>query len=272
MLSLLLACATAPPAPPEAPLPEHVVFPSTEAALSAVIASAPRVLGVGEIHSSADGPGGASTISRFTDRMLPVLAPTTTDLVIETWVLESACGEAAAAVVAQVQEETKRPEEVKSEIVLLAEKAAALGVRPHDLTLSCAEYDGLRTADGEIAYDALLALLTAKLQDFALRGLQTEDARLVLYGGAVHNDLFPNEALASFSYGAAARAAGGDAYVELDLYGPEQLAAAPALIQDAWAPLLGAVGPDRALLYQRGPGSYVLLMEGAPFTPPAVAE
>lgn len=269
LLLLALACAPpAPPAPAEPPLPPHTVFASAEEAVRAVLAKRPRVLGVGEVHATTDGPAVPSTISRFTERVLPLLAPETTDLVIETWRLDRACGEQAAAVVETVEIETKRPEQTKSEIVLLAEAALALGVRPHDLVLTCEEYGPLAAADGSVDYDRLLTLLTDKLGIFAQAGLDTPDARVVLYGGAMHNDLFPAEGLEGWSYGEEARAKGGDAYVELDLYQPELLHGKESLIDPAWAPLLErATGPDRAVLFERGPGSYIVFLETVPAEP-----
>lgn len=252
---LSLACTRAPILPP------HRVFPSSEAALAEVLASQPRVLGVGEIHASTDRPGLASTLSRFTERFMPVLAPRTTDLVIETWRLDRACGAPAEAIVEQVEEDTKRPEATKDELTLLIERAVALGVKPHDLILTCEEYATLTDEDGEVSYDRLLVMLTEKLSDYAQRGLQMEGASLVLYGGAMHNDLYPDPTLSDYSYGPRARATGGEAYVELDLYDAALLRGREGLIEAAWAPLLDATGPDKALLFERGPQSFVLFME-----------
>ncbi|MDP2311005.1 MAG: hypothetical protein Q8P18_33605 [Pseudomonadota bacterium] len=231
-----------------------------------LLASKPRIIGIGEVHATTDGPGGsasagATTLARFTDRLLPVLAPTTTDLVIETWRLDGTCGAQAEQVVAQVETDTKRPEATKSELVLLIEKAVALGVRPHDLVLTCDEYASLTDAGGEVQYGRLLRLLTGKLGDYAQGGLDVPDATLVLYGGAVHNDVYPGDDLADYSYGVAARAKGGAAYLELDLYAPELVRGNATLVDPTWAPLLDLTGPDRVVLYERGPGSWILLLE-----------
>lgn len=260
MLLILLPLACGRLFGPE--LPPHQVFSSSEEALRAVLEGKPAVLGVGEVHATTDGPAIPTTIGRFTERLLPVLAPGTTDLVIETWRLDQTCGEQAEQVVATVEQDTKRPEVVKDEIVVLAEKAKALGVQPHDLTLNCEEYASIQADDGSVDYDTLLVLLTGKLGDYAQRGLQTEGATVVLYGGAMHNDLFPSEALQPYSYGVAARETGGPRYVELDLYAPELIRGKESLVEPAWAPLLEhATGPDRAVLYARGPQSYVLFLE-----------
>lgn len=258
LLVLLLACASPDAAPP---LP-YRTFPSSEEALQAVLAENPAVLGIGEVHATTDGPAIPTTISRFTERLLPLLAPRTTDLVIETWRLDPTCGAKGEQVVATVAADTKRPAEIKDEIVVLAEKARALGITPHDLTVTCAEYAAIQAEDGSVDYERLLGLLTAKLGDYAQRSLSTPGATLALYGGAMHNDLFPSEALAPYSYGVAARAAGGARYVELDLYAPEILRAKPSLVEPGWDAILrDGVGPDRAVLYQRGPQSYALFLE-----------
>lgn len=250
-------------------LPPHTNFPSAEAAFQSILDQHPHVLGVGEIHATTDGPKVPTTMSTFTRRLLPLLKGQATDLVVETWRLDHACGEQAAAVVDTVQEETKRPEETKSEIVVMAETAQGLGIKPHDLVLTCPEYQPLQDADGEVDYDALLTLLTGKLGDYAQRGLATPDAMVVLYGGAMHNDVSPGEGMEGWSYGSAARKAGGDGYIELDIYQPELLIGKDSLVDDAWAPLLrSAVGPDHVVLYQRGPGSYILLLETAPLDDP----
>jgi hypothetical protein len=260
MLWALLACTTPPVAPVPPPLPAHQVFPSAEEALRSLTASKPKILGIGEVHATEGGPKGPTTLDRFRTRLLPVLAPDYTDLVLETWRLDGTCAP-ASEVSAKVREDTHRPVETKSELARLVEDAAALGVRPHDLAITCDEYAGLTGEDGAVSYDRLLRLLGGKLGEYAERGVATEDARLVLYGGAVHNDRAPSEAVAPYSYGAAAAARGG--YVELDLYAPELVRGNEALVEPSWAPLLGITGPDRAILFERQPGSFVLLLEEA---------
>lgn len=245
-------------------LPAHERFPSAAAALPRVLASNPRILGVGEIHAKEGGPSGPTTLARFSTELLPALAAHTTDLVIETWRLDGRCGAQEEVVAEKVQADTKRPEATKSELALLVEAAVAANVRPHDLAITCDEYATLLGRDGEIAYDALLRLLAVKLGAFAEQASATPDAAMVLYGGAVHNDVAPSEALAPYSYGAAASARGS--YVELDLYDPALVRASPALIEPAWAPLLDHTGPDRVLLYARGPNSFVMLLPEAAVT------
>lgn len=262
MLLFLLACGAPPPPPPPYEGLPYESFPDAASAVRRVIASGPRVLGVGEVHATTDGPAVPTTLSRFTAELLPVVGPGTSDLIIETWRLDSTCGPTGEQVVEKVAEDTKRPEATVSDIEALANAAVAMGIRAHDLTITCDEYGTLLGEDGEIAYDRLLELLTGKLGDYAQRGLASADARLILYGGAMHNDIQPAEGLEPYSYGVAARQAGQDGYVELDIYDPALIRGKESLLEPGFAPLLeGATGPDHVLLYTRAPGSFVLLLE-----------
>jgi hypothetical protein len=255
LLLLALACRPAAPA-----LPPHQVFADAPAALRAVWTDEVRVLGVGEVHATIDGPAGETTLARFTAELLPALKPT--DLVIETWRVQGACTEVAAAAAAAIQTETHRPPETPTELARLVQAAVALGVRPHDLALTCEEHASLTDDAGAVQHGLLLRILTDRLREAALQGLATPDARVVLYGGAVHNDLAPREGAEAYSYAVAARAAGGPAFVELDLLDVAVLRAKPSLIEPAWAALVDLAAPDRVILHQRAPGSYVMLLSG----------
>lgn len=254
-----LAAPDAPPAevaPPAAPTWQ--VLPNVRAALDIVLADRPRVLGVGELHATTDGPKVPSTMSYFTNEVFPIVAPGASDLILETWRLDGRCGPQEEQVATTVETETKRPEATKSDLVVLAETAIALDVRPHDLAITCEEYATLLRPDGTVIYDTLLRLLTAKLGDFALLGLDTPDAALIIYGGAVHNDRAPRPELAAWSYGPRAAEKGGKAYVELDLYQPELVTG--AMVEPAWEPALKEAGKKHVVLVRRGEGSWVLLL------------
>jgi hypothetical protein len=188
-----------------------------------------------------------------------------TDLVVETWALDGTCGAQEATVAEKVPADTKRPPETEDEIGRLLRRSQEVGIRPHGLVLSCADYASLLDEAGEVRYDALLGLLTLKLQEMALAGLDVPDARLVLYGGAVHNDLTPTIGQESYSYAPEVQRKAGLDYVELDLYVPEVVAAQANLQGESWFPLLeGVVGPDRVVLVPRGPNSFILLLQTTP--------
>ncbi len=260
----------APVAPATGPLPPHQVFPDVVAAMDVVLAENPHILGIGELHSTTATANVPSTLAVFTHELFPLLAPHLTDLVLETWRVDGTCGEPAAAVTAEVETQTERPPETKSDLAVLVEAAVAAKVRPHDLAFSCDEYKGLRGTDGEVQFGALLGLLTDKLQDYGVRAATTPGVTMVLYGGAVHNDLAPRPELARYSYATAVAAKAGKDYVELDLVQPELLT--PTMTEPAWAPLLPTTGPDHVVLFERAPRSFVILLPTAgPVTTPAPA-
>lgn len=247
---------------PDPALPPHRLYRSSAGALAAVLADNPRILGVGELHNTTGGPAVTPAIARFREELFPTLAPHTTDLVLETWRLDGRCGAVEEEVAAQVEEQVERPAVVKDDLVLLVEAAVARDVRPHDLAVSCDEYAALLDEGGEIVMAGLLELLTRKLQDFALQAVDVQGATMVLYGGAVHNDLAPSAGLASYAYGPAVAARDAAVYTELDLYPPELVSG--AMLEPAWAPLLRLAGPDHVVLYQRAPHSFVLLLPTSP--------
>ncbi len=277
--ALLLACQAPAPgegpplaATPEAqappPPPPHLVLDGPGPLVELVGKQGPRILGIGELHQVVDGPQGPAAIDWFTDQLLPLLAPSATDLVIETWVFEGGCGEQEEIVAEVLPEATRRPEQVEDSIVRLARVARELGVTPHALELSCADYDAVTGPEGEIVYEQLLAVMTRELGALAKLGLETPGARVILYGGAVHNDLHPRPALAAYSYATGlAELPGGHAYVELDLYPPAMAQAQTGFAQEAWYPLIEQAGPEHLVLYERDPRSLVVLLPSAPTKP-----
>jgi hypothetical protein len=273
LLPVLFLGACSSPASPEVPTSPEIgtgppparTYATAAEAMAPILALQPRVLAIGEYHSSTAGPAVPSAISRFTADVLPVLAPTTTDLVVETWVLEGTCGEAEATVAEKVPEETHRPPATEDEVTRLIRRATELGVRPHALSLSCADYASLVDGAGGIRYDALLEMLTAKMKDLAEQSLAVPDSRLVIYGGAVHNDLRPKPGTEPYSFGPTIEGRIGLAYVELDLLVPEVVAAKEELREEAWFHLVAdATGPDRVVLEQSGASSFILLLPTTP--------
>ncbi|MFH1463730.1 MAG: hypothetical protein ABIO70_05015 [Pseudomonadota bacterium] len=257
-LTLLLAGCRAPPAPA---LPPHRVLAGPEALVEVVAAASPRILGVGELHATVDRPGEPAALDWFTDGLLPLLAPSATDLVIETWVFPGDCGAAEEVLAASLPEDTRRPPETEDAITRLARRASELGVTPHALELTCEDYTAVVDAQGEVVYDRLLGVMTRELRALALQGLATPDARVILYGGAVHNDLHPREALAAYSYATAVAAQDSAAYLELDLYPPAAAMAQPGFGEEPWFPLVaGATGADHLVLYEREPHSLIALL------------
>ncbi len=260
---------------PPAGGPPAVATPVTlEDAIAGVLAPGPRgaplVLGVGELHQTVDTAGIASSLSRFTRQVWPLIAGRVSDLIVETWVTDGACGKAEAATVGDVARTTLRPAETEDEIVTLLTRARASGARPHILKVSCAEYRLLAPpevggARKPVDFERMLALIERKLESKLLEVLAARppaDAgkSIVVYGGALHNDLHPDPVLAPFSYGLRAFHATAGRYRELDLYVPAYLERSAAMHGEAWFPLWRrAAARGRIVVIQRSADSFVLV-------------
>jgi hypothetical protein len=48
--------------------------------------------------------------------------------------------------------------------------------------------------------------------------------------------------------------------LEIDLVVPEVVAYMPMVRDEPWFPLLGRASPDRVIVWDRGPGSYVVIL------------
>ncbi len=224
------------------------------------------VVAFGELHQTVKTAGVRSSIARFTDEILPAIAPRASHLIVETWVSRGACGETEKQVTKDVARTTERPAETENEIVRLLRRAKELGVAPHVLDVDCHEYQSLVTSGGGVDYDRLLAMTGQHLGRAIQQALalpRPADRPLVLvYGGALHNDLAPDPELAKYSFGPAIDALTHGDYREIDLYVPELVDTYPALRVERWYSAWRLV---RALpgttLIRRQPRSAVLLFE-----------
>ena len=138
----------------------------------------------------------------------------------------------------EVARTTERPAETENEIMRLLRRAKELGVAPHVLEIGCDEYKVLRPAGGGVDYDRLLTITNTHLERAIRQGLLLPRAPgrplVVVYGGALHNDLFPDPTLAKYRFGRAVHASTRGAYREVDLYVPEMIDATPALKNEPW--------------------------------------
>jgi hypothetical protein len=281
-LAAALALLLGPRAPAPDP-PAAARFPSVAAALEAALAGAgeadaagpPLVVGFGELHQVTATAGIPSSLRRFTEQILPLLAPRASDLVVETWVTEGRCGKDEAAVVADVERTTERPQTTESEIVSLLRRAKESGLRPHILRIACADYQALLAPAAErgaaapaVDYQRLLSLTEEKLEQAIRAALAArpaaDAAKMVLvYGGALHNDLHPDRLLAPFSYGRALYGATGGRYVEIDLYVPAYLEQNEAMHHEPWYPVwrrsAQAAAAGEATLIRRSPASAIVI-------------
>lgn len=242
-----------------------LAFPSPEAAFDHVLATNPKLLGIGEAHAQKGSEGIPSTARRFSDLFLPRLRGKASDLVLELLVANGSCGKSEQKVAEKQREVTKPQAETnQNEYVSLGSSAKAQGIRPHALTPTCAEYNAIAGAGGN---DIELMLTT--VADAARRSLlgllerqpEANAASLIVaYGGALHNDLAPRAGRERWSFGPALRERLGPAYVELDLIVREYVKDTESWRAFPWyAELAGRPAGRETLLYSPNPGSFVLI-------------
>ena len=244
--------------------PEPRFFASGAEIASRLLARRPRVLALGEYHQLASGPKVPSSVKRFADEMLATVAPAASDLTVETWVTEGRCGETETNTVAKVEKTIQRPETTEDELVTLLRRAKVDGIQPHILKLSCAEYADIQPKNGEIDYAKLLDVVTKQLQRTIEATLRRAPANrtVVVYGGALHNDVHPKRELARYSYASAIMKQVGGRYLEVDLYVPEYIAGDRELSREPWFVAWSraqAAHPGQPALIERGPSSYIVI-------------
>jgi hypothetical protein len=237
-LASLLAIGHPPsPMDPDGPLAAEK-FVSPAGAIEAFLGDATGVVAFGEVHQTVKTTGVRSSIARFTDEILPAIAPRASHLIVETWVSRGDCGETEKKVTADVARTTERPAETENEIVRLLRRAKELGLAPHVLDVDCHEYQSLVTSGGGVDYDRLLSMtgrhLGRAIQQALAFPLPTDRPLVLVYGGALHNDLTPSAELARYSFGPAIDALTHGDYREVDLYVPELIATLPALRSQRW--------------------------------------
>ncbi len=262
-LLLLLVCA------PAWARPELRNFDSPAAALESVLASRPRVVAFGEYHEVKGGAAAKSAIAHFQEEMIDLFQNRGSDLIVETWVTEGNCGKKEEEVVTQVEESTRRPETTESEVVRLMKRAKALDIQPHILKVTCAQYNALLDDQGEIDYVKLLQTVTDLLHDEIGEVLKaragTPDKTILVYGGALHNDVHPRKELASFSFARRVSKEVKGRYLEIDLYVPEYIDGDKELKAEPWYPLLQKTAqPGKATLIKRSADSYIIVFARGP--------
>jgi hypothetical protein len=282
LCGLAVACGhDAPPPSPPAPakpptpvvidasttstLPAHRTYPDLPAALAAIIPTDARVIGVGELHARVDRAPKRTSLAAFT-QALSTFGDRVSDLVLETWIVDPKCGKTAVEATKRVETTVKRPEATKSEVAQLADAAKAAGIRPHAMTLSCKDYETVAPQKGDVDPVAMLTLTTRELTRIATSAIAFRDKDpahrpwIVVYGGALHNDRFPDKAVAEWSYAAAVDAASANHFVEIDLFVPEFAEADETSRKQPWFPLVGAAGTQDVTVWQRGERSFVILL------------
>lgn len=235
-------------------------YPDAKRAFAKVLEANPAVLAVGEYHEVDGATKVKSALKRFTTELLPSLKGRPGALIVETWMTTGKCGEVEKQAVAAVAKTTHRPKTTENELETLLQKSFALGLTNHILLLSCDEYKSMLGDDGELDGEKSLTLVKNKLEDKALEAREKGEGRVIIYGGALHNDLRPAEGFEGVTFGPALRSATDGGYVELDLLVPEYVEKDEDLVKEPWfeeAMKLSSQG--KAVMVSPGEGTRVLI-------------
>jgi hypothetical protein len=243
----------------------HSVHDDLGGAFEEILRDQPRVIGVGELHLRTDKQGPTtSALARFTSEAMPRIGASVSDLVIETWVVDPACktgGEATQ----RVESAMKRPESTKSEIGALVGVIKENGIKAHVMRLTC---DDLATVAPPSGVDAekLLDIVTRELGRVTRSAVRYRDEHaeprplIVVFGGALHNDLYPFESTKQWSYARSVDEATSGRFVEVDLYLPELIEGQALYEAEDWYPLVAKAPPGKVLLVERAPHSWLAIL------------
>ena len=236
----------------------HREFATTGDAMAAILAENPdpRVYAIGEYHQTRDAIAATSPLARFTQEIVGMLEPRAQHLVIESW-LDANCWKDNRDPVAAV---LNRPDGVKMDVLRLVNRTKKLRMQAHTLPMTCIEYDSVVDFSGHVNFLLLLELITEKLANTTRWLLEDGNSSVIVYGGALHNDLYPRWPLETLSYARSLADSMGGHVLELDLVVPEVVASMDMIRAEPWFPLLGRASPSRVLVWQRGPSSYVVIL------------
>jgi hypothetical protein len=232
---------------------------TTAEAIATILAEnpRPRVYAIGEYHQTRNAIAATSPLARFTKEIIALLEPHAQHLVVEAW-LDASCWKKPEQSLATA---LNRPDTVAMEVMRLVRTGRQLRLQTHTLPMTCIEYDSVIDASGHLDFLLLLQLVTSKLAE-TTRGLLAgdQDRAVIVYGGALHNDLYPRWPLEELSYAKPLAHDLDGKVLEIDLVVPEIVAPLPMIRAEPWFPLLGRASPSRVLIWQRGPASYVVIL------------
>lgn len=243
-------------------------------ALAATRASEPTIIAFGEAHTPA-GFRGRTTVARFTRELLPALAPRASYLLVELLSPPKGCEPARAAVQKESNAVTSGQASTnQSEYIALGNEARNLGLTPDILRASCADLEAIQKA-GELGVDVMMqtiARLTTERAKGMLESTKPGRPLVLLYGGALHNDLHPRAGFETWSYASAVSSAASGRYVEVDLVLPALVQDTPSWKKFAWYDAYARLTPDAfPQLLAAGVSSHALVLGAEPNGAPGAA-
>lgn len=255
--------------------PACLRFASTEDAFRWVLGQEPAILAIGEAHAQKGTENIPSATKRFTDSLLPILENRASDVLVEAWAGDPKCQREVKAVAsAQKPVQQAQAQTNPNEYLALGNRAKALGMVPDLLRPTCDDYANLADAGADTITESL-GLIKRLTQAHATRLFQRNEGLkngkvVVTYGGAMHNDLAPSDALRKYSFGPELLTTTGGRYVELDLIVPEYVKKTETWEKLAWfASWQADTGPkEKATVYRLGDKSFVLIFPTTPVPSP----
>ncbi|HUS31432.1 MAG TPA: hypothetical protein VMZ53_23155 [Kofleriaceae bacterium] len=237
----------------------HREYATTTDAMTAILAEnpVPRVYAIGEYHQTRDAIAATSPLARFTHEIIGMLEPHAQHLVIESWLDANCWGDKRDPVAAMLN----KPNGVSMDVMRLVSRTKKLHMQAHTLPMTCIEYDSVVDFSGHVNFLLLLDLITEKLAETTRGLLRSGDGTsVIVYGGALHNDLYPRWPLETLSYARPLADSMGGHVLEIDLVVPEVVAPMEMIRTEPWFPLLARSSPSRVIVWNRGPGSYVVIL------------
>ena len=241
------------------------LYDTPEQAFARVLETQPLILGIGEAHAPKGSERIPSATRRFSESMLPALRDKASDLVIELWLPDPRCIKQSKRVEARQKPVTESQAETnQNDYVVFGKRSDAIGIRPHALRPTCEEYEKILAA-GEGDVGVMLTLIArhtaAQAKTLLARNQERQSPKLVLlYGGALHNDLEPAQGREAWSFGPELNELTHGRYVELDLIVPEFIKDNESWRALPWyAHFDPQKHPTKTSLFNPRPGSYVLI-------------
>lgn len=248
------------------------LFRSPEEAFAYVLAEKPQILGVGEAHAQKGMEGVDSATKRFTERFVPLLQGRASDLIVELMLPPKGCAKAEKEVRTQQKEVTQQQASTnQNEYVVLGEAARRAGIVPDALRPSCQDLDAAAKAGDQavpVMLETIARLSKAKAAELLARNEkspQDKDKMVILYGGALHNDLAPKPGREAWSFGPELLRVTNGRYVELDVFVPESIQDTESWRAFAWYSLYKpAEHGGSTVLFRTGPSTFALIFPKTP--------
>lgn len=248
----------------EAPGLVATPYATAEDAFRAVLALDPVVLAIGEAHAQKGTESVPSATKRFTDSLLPIVAPKASDVVVELWAPSAKCMKEVKQVasaqkpVVEAQAATNQ-----NEYLVLGTRAKAAGVTPWLLEPTCDDFASLADA-GDVSM--MLSLVKRLTAEKVTRLHEKNPAKIVVaYGGALHNDIAGGE----WSFGPELDRLTKGRYIELDLIVPEYVKKTALWQKLPWYEhFMSQRGVrERPILYKTGERAFTLVFAEMPPRP-----